>query len=387
MRKTLYLLWIIIASPALRPVRIFFAVATVISRITMEYCVRDKARLLYGEATHISDTYATDLYNSRVSLEIVQAQMEALSAYMDTEIWILNPSGRMIVNSRQAIPIPPKRPSSRASIPLLQPETTIRPAPFLIPLTKRSSSVTVPITGSFKIHGYVVIHMPMEKVRRDADGILNIAYMELALLIVLSLIILLFFTEYVYRPLRRIIAAAEQYALGNMHYHIPVEREDELGYLAASLGYMADTIARSEDDQKKFIANISHDFRSPLTSIHGFLEAMLDGTIPPERYEHYLGVVLAETERLTKLTNGLLTLNNLTTGGMLLNRTDFDINARDPVCGRLLQRDRPAAPAISTSTPGSSGQNTCLSTRDLEKIQQVLCQPDRQRLKIQPSGF
>ena len=89
---------------------------------------------------------------------------------------------------------------------------------------------------------------------------------------------------------------------------------------------MANEIAREEDDQKKFIANVSHDFRSPLTSIRGYLEAMLDGTIPPEMYEKYLTIVLNETERLTKLTNSLLTLNNLNTKGMLLDRTDFDIN-------------------------------------------------------------
>ena len=89
---------------------------------------------------------------------------------------------------------------------------------------------------------------------------------------------------------------------------------------------MASEIARSEDDQKKFVANVSHDFRSPLTSIKGYLEAMLDGTIPPEMYEKYLNIVLNETERLTKLTNGLLTLNNINTKGMLLDWTDFDLN-------------------------------------------------------------
>ena len=111
-----------------------------------------------------------------------------------------------------------------------------------------------------------------------------------------------------------------------MHYDLNVEGEDEMGYLAASLHYMAQTVAGSEDDQKKFIANVSHDFRSPLTSIRGFLEAMLDGTIPPEMHEHYIGVVLNETERLTKLTNSLLTLNNLNTKGMLLHMTDWNIN-------------------------------------------------------------
>ena len=111
-----------------------------------------------------------------------------------------------------------------------------------------------------------------------------------------------------------------------MHYEFQVESEDEIGYLAACLNYMASEIARTEDNQKKFVANISHDFRSPLTSIRGYLEAMLDGTIPPELYEKYLQIILNETERLTKLTNSLLTLNNLNTKGMLLDKTDFDIN-------------------------------------------------------------
>ena len=111
-----------------------------------------------------------------------------------------------------------------------------------------------------------------------------------------------------------------------MHYEFQVESEDEIGYLAACLNYMASQIASAEDDQKKFVANVSHDFRSPLTSIRGYLEAMIDGTIPPEMHEKYLGIVLNETERLTKLTNSLLTLNNLNTKGMLLDRTDFNIN-------------------------------------------------------------
>ncbi len=127
----------------------------------------------------------------------------------------------------------------------------------------------------------------------------------------------------VYLPLRKITAATEQYAAGNLHYEFQVDSEDEIGYLAASLSLMASEIARAEDNQKKFIANVSHDFRSPLTSIKGYLEAMLDGTIPPELHEKYLGIVLNETERLTKLTNSLLTLNNLNMKGMILEKICF----------------------------------------------------------------
>ena len=366
MKKTLYLR--IILAYILFGLFGFFSVATIISRLTTEYCVRDKARLLYGEASRISDTYALQLYKSKVSLEEVQAQMEALSSYMDTEIWILNPSGRMVVNSKQA-PDPEQETFVEDFDSTITAGNYYTTGTFFDSFENDVLSVIAPITSDFKIRGYVVIHLPMESIRADANGMLNISYMLLVILIVLSLIILLFFTEYVYRPLRHIIAAAEQYALGNMHYPIAIEREDELGYLSASLGYMAETIARAEDDQKKFIANVSHDFRSPLTSMRGFLEAMLDGTIPPDRYEHYLKVVLGETERLTKLTNGLLTLNNLNTGGILLQRTDFDINA-------------------VIRSVGASFEQTCRDRRiriqlvltgrilyvnaDLEKIQQVL---------------
>ena len=171
-----------------------------------------------------------------------------------------------------------------------------------------------------------MIHYAMSSLEAEANSLLNISYIMLVILFLLSLIILIFFTEIVYIPLRKITEATEQYASGNMHYEFSVESEDEMGYLAASLSYMASEIARSEDDQKKFVANVSHDFRSPLTSIRGYLEAMIDGTIPPEMHEKYLTIVLNETDRLTKLTNSLLTLNNLNTNGMMLNKTDFDIN-------------------------------------------------------------
>ena len=81
-----------------------------------------------------------------------------------------------------------------------------------------------------------------------------------------------------------------------------------------------------EDYQKKFVANVSHDFRSPLTSIKGYVEAMADGTIPPELYSKYLNIILFETERLTDLTQDLLTLNEFDTKNLLLNRENFDIH-------------------------------------------------------------
>ena len=93
------------------------------------------------------------------------------------------------------------------------------------------------------------------------------------------------------------------------------------------MDYMANELDTLEEDQRKFISNVSHDFRSPLTSIKGYIEAMLDGTIPPELQNKYLNIILFETERLTKLTQGILDLNRFGQHrGMMLDLTDFDIN-------------------------------------------------------------
>ncbi len=303
----------------------FFIVATFASSMTLEHLKREKADALYKEATLIANTYASDLYSNNISLDTVKKQLDAIDIFIDSTIWIINPSGRMILNTDTPLDV-----NAEVVVEEFDPTTMAgsyyTTGTFFDSFETEMLSVFAPITTNYKVQGYVVIHTSMDDLRASRESLLSISYIMLIIIFLLSLIILLFFSEFVYIPLRKITTATEQYASGNMHYELSVESEDEIGYLAAALSYMASEIAKNEDGQKKFIANVSHDFRSPLTSIKGYLEAMLDGTIPPELHEKYLGIVLNETERLTKLTNSLLTLNNLNMRGMVLEKTVFDIN-------------------------------------------------------------
>ena len=303
----------------------FIVVATFTSSMTFEHLKRERADSLYKEALLISDSYAADLYNSEITLESVWRQIEAIGTYLDASIWIVNPSGLVVLDSslqpdfENPITIPKFSPTITGS-------SFYTVGNFFGMFDEDTISSFAPITSNYKVQGYVIIHSSLNKIQKSCDSLLNISYLTLVILFLLSLIILLFFTEMVYLPLRKITHATEQYAIGNFRYEFQVDSEDEIGYLAASLAYMASEVAKSEDNQKRLVANISHDFRSPLTSMRGYLEAMIDGTIPAEMHEKYIGVVLNETERLTKLTNSLLTLNNLNTKGMILDITRFDIN-------------------------------------------------------------
>lgn len=323
MRKTLYLKFCL--AYVIFGCFGFFVVATFVSTMTLEQLKRDKAESLYKEATLIANSYASDLYTNDISLDTVKKQLDAIDVFIDSTIWIINPSGRLILSTDSPLDV-----STEVVIENFDPTITVDSyytvGNFFDSFDTEMLSVFAPITTNYKVQGYVVIHTSMDTLRASKESLLSISYITLIILFLLSLIILFFITEFVYIPLKKITAATEQYASGNMHYELSVDSEDEIGYLAAALSYMASEIAKNEDGQKKFIANVSHDFRSPLTSIKGYLEAMLDGTIPPEMHEKYLGIVLNETERLTKLTNSLLTLNNLNMRGMVLEKTVFDIN-------------------------------------------------------------
>ena len=325
MKRTLYLKFLL--AYLLFGIFGFVVVATFVYSMTYERIRRDKADSMYQVATQIANTYAADLYNSETSLEAVHTQMVALSKYMSgATIWIVNPSGRLVLDSSRVLG-PGDEIVVNGFDPTITGSSYYTTGDFWGSFNSETLSVFAPITANYKVQAYVVVHMPIADIQKSANAFLNISYLMLVVLFLLALIILIFFTELVYVPLRKITTATEQYAAGNMSYEFSVESEDEMGYLAASLSYMAGEIARQEEDQKKFIANVSHDFRSPLTSIRGYLVAMQDGTIPDEMHGKYLGIVINETDRLTKLTNELLTLNNLNTRGMLLDKTDFDINA------------------------------------------------------------
>ena len=302
-----------------------FMIATFGATMIRNQIVQHEADALYKEANRIANTYASDLYTNRAALDTVKQQLDFLDDYLSSDIWIINPSGLIVLDSSS--PIEVENPVTVEGF-----DSTVYAGKFYSVgdffgfFEEDVLSVYSPITNGYKVQGYVFIHKPMTELQKLTDSMLNISYILLGIFLLLSLIILIFFNEVVYKPLKKITTATEQYAEGNLHYELSVDSADEMGYLAATLSYMASELAKSEDNQKKLVANVSHDFRSPLTSIKGYSEAMLDGTIPPEMHEKYLTILVNESERLIKLTNNLLTLNNLNIEGLVLDLSVFDLN-------------------------------------------------------------
>ena len=300
----------------------FITIATFSSKMTRDYLVRYQADAMYDEANIIASSCSTMYQGKRLDSEEVTSQIRALSKYLRAEIWVVNRQGTVVMDSQG---------SSRVQTTITNFDPTAvgnrsySMGNYYGLFKEDVLSVSAPITGNYNTYGSVLIHLPLSQITQSQNDILNILYITSAIVFALSLIILLVFTQTVYLPLRKITYGANEYAAGNLDYRIEVKTHDEVGYLANTLNYMSDELNKMEEYQKNFIANVSHDYRSPLTSIKGYLEAILDGTIPSEMYEKYISRVISETDRLHKLTESMLTLNSLDAKGYL-SRTNFDIN-------------------------------------------------------------
>ena len=114
------------------------------------------------------------------------------------------------------------------------------------------------------------------------------------------------------KPMKEIAAAARQFGHGELDVRVDVgRRKDEIGELAEAFNAMADSLAKSEQRRSEFVANVSHELKTPMTTIAGFADGILDGTVPPEKEREYLQVISSETRRLSRLVRSMLDLSRL----------------------------------------------------------------------------
>ena len=114
------------------------------------------------------------------------------------------------------------------------------------------------------------------------------------------------------KPMKEIAAAARQFGLGKLDVRVDVgNRRDEIGELAEAFNAMAESLSKSEQRRSEFIANVSHELKTPMTTIAGFADGILDGTIPHDREREYLSIISSETRRLSRLVRSMLDLSRL----------------------------------------------------------------------------
>lgn len=293
----------------------FLVMAVPATRLMRQSTEDQVISALYKDANYLAASY-------RVNTGAVnQGELEAMAYASHSSVWIIAEDGEVQASAGDR--------TAPAAVPAFDPRSGVghyyMEGDFYGTFREDMLSVYAPLTSGVRTRGYVIVHYPMTLLSQETDRKLGFSYVTYMVMLVLLLIAFILFDIFFIRPLKKVQQAAMEYADRNLSYPSDVRTHDEIGALSDNLEEIARQLVSSADDQHRFLANISHDFRSPLTSIRGYMVAMQDGTIPPEMQGKYLDVVINETDRLTKLANSLLDVTQLE-NGVILDRSDFDLN-------------------------------------------------------------
>jgi len=144
-------------------------------------------------------------------------------------------------------------------------------------------------------------------------------------LMLAALIAVYFISERLVSPIRAMSRASKEFAAGHFDVRVPVNGNDEVSELSEAFNNMAASLQHSEQMKQTFLSNVSHDLRTPMTTISGFIDGIIDGAIPPEKHNHYLGVIASEVRRLSRLVSTLLDITKIQAGERKFNMVPFDI--------------------------------------------------------------
>ena len=198
---------------------------------------------------------------------------------------------------------------------------------------KKNYTCIYPVMQDGEFKGCVVMESPLFLVKGQLSKIYIIIWISAGLFMILSTIVLSFFTNIILiNPLHEISKTARRFANGEVDKRVSICSNDEIGELAKSFNIMAESLEKVENNRREFISNVSHELRSPITSIKGFISGIIDGVIPKDKEGYYLERAYNETQRLTRLINDLLDLSAIESGKLKFKMKKVDINEIIRIC-------------------------------------------------------
>ncbi len=174
--------------------------------------------------------------------------------------------------------------------------------------------------------GVIMMHLDMSAVNASITKVYLDVLLTALMAVAAAVLAVYYLTTRMTRPIVDMNTTVRRYSKGEFEIRLDDSGSDEVAQLAKSFNVMANELSDLEQMRRSLVANVSHELRSPLTSIRGFLEAIQDGTIPEEKRGEYLDLVIAETKRMTGMVNNLLDLARIDSGQSALKLTRFDIN-------------------------------------------------------------
>lgn len=217
---------------------------------------------------------------------------------------------------------------------------------------------------------YVIASVPTERILNRMSGSFKLNLIVMLMVMLLSIPIVWWIVQRQTKPIKLMTTAARRMAHGQMDVRVPTSSTDtaELNELAVAFNNMSQALAQSERKREEFVANVSHELKTPMTTISGYMDGMLDGTIPPEQQRKYMEIISGEVKRLSRLVRSMLEVSRIQDKGIPAERKrSFDLcqvvgevllSFEQKINGKSLnvETDLPDVGAISMADPDAITQ-------------------------------
>lgn len=303
-------------------------IGIVFSNVFKSYFINYTEKVMVKQAEQIVTEYEKAAITGVIDVNQINFELQVLDKYLDASTWIVDKSGKIIIVSGQEDMEHIGQPIFHKALKRVYEKEIVRiESGFEQYFKEPVLSIGYPMVLNNNVERALFIHTPMPEVLQIIEEVRDI-FMRVILISSLAAFLCTYILSlYITTPLKEMNQAAKVIAGGDFGRRIDLEeRSDEIGELAYTFNYMAHELDKLEEMRNRFIENISHDLRTPLTSVKGFVQAIMDGTIPQELQNKYLQIVLDEAERMNKMTNDILDLTKVDNNEMAINKVPFELN-------------------------------------------------------------
>lgn len=290
------------------------------------YFYIEKKQLLLSQAIKISDIYSLSFDDNGFNSTELYNKMEVFDRYSDYSFFITDEDFNVLVisedtkNSRTKITMNKKNRDM-----LLSGKTVFSSGDFDGLYNNARYYIAYPAKFN-DLNRIIFVSSRIDELNDSITKWYIISIIFIIIAATIGFVVLYLSTTRTLSGIIKLNNAAKLISDGNFNQRIETSEKDEFYPIAKSFNEMAESLSQSEKNKQEFLTNIAHDIRSPITSINGFLNAILDETIPKEQTEHYLRVVKSETDRLSKMTNSILDFNNMSASKVEICKIRFNIN-------------------------------------------------------------
>ncbi len=300
----------------------FVLLSSVFILVSYRYIISDKKNDMLDNSRYVADFTASYLEQGNIEDGFFQLYVASLARISNAHVMLAEIDGEVVFSTDGT-----RNYVHTQRVPDLVLNSVIRRGRYMgmndmngIFTSKRfiaAAPVMAQRGTSQVMRGMVMVSTSAEGISQMWWEMAELFFITAVSVLIISVIASSITSAYQVRPINAIADAARRFGHGDfsVRIHGQEKRRDEVGALAEAFNNMADSLASAEQQRNEFIANVSHELKTPMTTIAGFADGILDGTIPPERERESLQVISAETRRLSRLVRQMLDLSRLQASG------------------------------------------------------------------------